>query len=428
MIDIRRHGFFVKLFSSAVLMQAMLSGASLCVGMLLIRHAANAQYGYYVLISTAILLMTSIQGAYIQPSLVIKLTRSSDDASERGNFVGSLYRGQQKLLPILAVVAIVITIVARLVDFFDSVEMWVTIAGIFAITANLIREFFRMVLLAYRRPGDVIRSDIWYVAVLISGAAISIFLPIPAAATAIALALAAVISGGYQRRALYRFEPWNPKASTGALKEIYRTGIWAVVGAVIHWTFTQGYNYLVVGVLTVDDVAAIAATRILMMPINLISTGVSSFMFPTVAGWLNNHKTTVVLKRIYLFTTGLVLMAVVYLMIVWEVRDWIFSTLLKKHFEHRDMLLFLWSMICIVMVLRDQLGYTLIAHAHFRRLSVVAAVSAVLAITTSYFLMLSMGQPGALIGILVGEGSSVICVIVMAILDARHESPMTVTQ
>ena len=85
-------------------------------------------------------------------------------------------------------------------------------------------------------------------------------------------------------------------------------------------------------------------------------------------------------------------------------------------------------MICIVMVLRDQLGYTLIAHAHFRRLSVVAAVSAVLAITTSYFLMLSMGQPGALFGILVGEGSSVICVIVMAILDARHESPMTVTQ
>jgi O-antigen/teichoic acid export membrane protein len=219
-------------------------------------------------------------------------------------------------------------------------------------------------------------------------------------------------------------EPWNPRGERGALKGIYSVGVWAVAGAAIHWSFTQGYNYIVAGMLSVNDVAAIAATRILMMPVNLVSAGVSTFMFPTVASWLKDHRVPVVLKRVYLLTVGLVLVAVCYLLVLWLLRDWIFTTILKKHFENRDVLLVLWSVICIAMVMRDQLAYTLIAHARFRRLSAMAAVSAVVAISTSVVAMQRYGQPGALIGILIGEGLSVIGIVIMALRDAREVSPV----
>jgi O-antigen/teichoic acid export membrane protein len=205
---------------------------------------------------------------------------------------------------------------------------------------------------------------------------------------------------------------------------MYSAGAWAVAGAAIHWAFTQGYNYIVVGVLSVDDVAAIAATRILMMPVNLISSGVSTFMFPTVAGWLKQHRVTSVLKRVYLITGGLVVMALGYLIILWFLREWIFTTVLKKHFEHRDILLMLWSVICITMIMRDQLAYTLIAHARFRQLSALAAVSAVVAISISVIAMKQYGQPGALIGILAGESLSVAGIVIMAVRDARLVSPV----
>ncbi len=419
MIDFGRHGFFVRMFSSAILMQALLSGANLCVGMLLIRHTTNAQYGYYVLISISILLLTSIQNAYIQPSMVIKLTRAESDARERSDFIGSLYRDQRKLLPVLACGLVGIAVISRLLKLIDTALLWVVIAGACAVTANLFREFFRMVLLGYRRPNDVVRGDMLYVVVLIVGAIGAIQLSFPAAAMAAVLAIAAIVGGGYQRRSLLTNEPWNPLSASGALTEIYSAGIWAVAGAAINWMFTQGYNYIVVGVLSVDDVAAIAATRTLMMPVNLISTGVASFMFPTVAGWLNHNHIWIVLRRVFVFATGLVLLAVVYLLILWVLRDWIFTTLLKKQFVHRDILLLLWSVICILMVLRDQLVYTLIAHVKFRQLSALAAICAVASISISFYAMKHYGQPGALYGILSGEALSVIGIVIMIVMDAK---------
>jgi O-antigen/teichoic acid export membrane protein len=419
-LNIRRHGFFVRMFSSAILMQALLSGANLCVGMLLIRHTSNAQYGYYVLVSITVILLTAVQTAYIQPSLVIRLTRSKDDPQDRANFVGSLYRDQRNALPILAAIGVGIAAICWVFNLVGTAELWVISIGAIAITASLFKEFFRMVLLAYRRPNDVVRGDAIFVVVLVSGAAIAIFTPIPAVITVSGVALAAIVGGEYQRRSLQKLEPWNPRSHSGALKEIYSAGIWAVAGSAVHWAFTQGYNYIVAGVLTVDDVAAINATRILMMPVNLISTGLATFMFPTVAGWLSHHRIGMVLRRIFLFAAGLVLLAMVYLVALWITRGWIFEVILRKHFEHRDGLLVLWSAICILMVLRDHLAYTLVAHARFRLLAGLAAISAAIALVTSYFAMRIYGQPGALMGILIGEALNVVGIVALSIFDARQ--------
>ena len=46
----------------------MLSAANFAVGLLLVRRSTDMQYGYYVLVTTAVLFATTFpQGAFIQP-------------------------------------------------------------------------------------------------------------------------------------------------------------------------------------------------------------------------------------------------------------------------------------------------------------------------------------------------------------------------
>lgn len=406
-------------------MQALLSAASLCVGMILIRNASDAQYGYYVLITNAALLMTSLQSAYIQPSVIIQLNKADVDQHQQGAFIGGLYREQRALLPVLAVLGVILSTVLWYLGVIDSGLLMVIIAGTAAVVATLYREFFRMVLLAYRRPHDVVRGDTIYVVLLVAGAWFAVHTSVPAVAAAVSLMLAAIAGGFMQRHSLWRFSPWSAGAR-GVLRSIVVVGFWATAGAGIHWAFTQGYNYLVAGVLGVNAVAAIAATRILMMPVNLISTGINSFMFPTVAGWLQHHPVMTVFRRLLLLAAGMVVVAVVYLGVLWLLRDWIFDTILRKQFARRDTLLALWSVICVMMVMRDQLLCILAAKAQFRRLSVVALISAVVSLVVSYFAMQQYAEPGALVGIIAGEIISVVGIVVLtmrAAAAAPSEAP-----
>ena len=240
---------------------------------------------------------------------------------------------------------------------------------------------------------------------------------------ALALAIAALVGGSLQRRSLRAHEMWNAEVSTGVLKQIYVVGIWATAGAGIHWLFAQGYNYLVAGTLSITSVAAIAATRTLIMPVNLVSTGISSFMFPTVSSWLQQHNPSLVLKRLGLLATGLVMIASIYLAFVWIFRDWIFSNILKKHFAQQNLLLGLWFAVSIAMLLRDQLLYILVARARFRLLSGVTLASAILSLSTSYFAMRRFGDAGALCGLLLGEVISVIGLVVMSLRETSLPNP-----
>ncbi len=403
MIDRLRNSIFIRLFSSSILMQALLSGANLCVGLLLIRRTTDSEYGYYVLVANTMLLLTGLQNAYIQPSLVYCVTNTNNDRATRSQFVGGLFREQRTLLLMLACVLSATAPMLWAFNVLSQQLLLIVIAGAVAGVFMLYREFFRMALLAYRRPGDVLKGDALYVAVLVIGTLIATRLPTPAALTALALGLAALIGGSRQCKSLQQHEMWDTSGNPGALRQIFNVGMWAALGAATHWVFAQGYSYLVAGTLSVASVAAIAATRTLIMPVNLISTGISTIMYPTVAGWLQKQTPKTVLRRMLLMAFALVLLASTYLLLVWVCRDWIFDSLLKKHFEQQHQLLVMWFAIGIVMLLRDQFCYVLACRARFRAMSTLTFCCAVLSLIISYLAMRKFGELGALWGLLIGE-------------------------
>ncbi len=414
---------FVKMLSGNIAVQAILSASNFIVGLFLVRRTSDAQYGYYVLISTSVLLSTTLQGAFIQPPMVIRLTRSN--LEERGNLIGGLIRDQVRLLPLVALAAILTATVLGFRGKLGVPLAAILFGGTAAVLAALRREFFRMVLFAYRRPHDVLKADFVYCAILVVGAYCATLSPFPAAIAALTLALASLVGSQLLSRALWRHEPWNRTAPGGILREILPQGGWSAFGGGVHWLFSQGYNYLVAGTLDVTAVAALAATRLLVMPVGLLSTGIGTFLLPTVSKWSTDHSAIKVLKRLSFFASGLVVMAGLYIAVMWFARIWIFEDLLKKTFAQRDELLLTWSAIALVTAFRDQIYYFLVTRARFRLTSTITLVSAIVSLSTSLLAMHALGVIGALVGLLVGEAFNVVGIIFFSVREAQ-KSPKSV--
>jgi O-antigen/teichoic acid export membrane protein len=412
-------GTFVRKLSSAVVVQALLSIGNLAVGLILIRFSSDAQYGYYVLVLNALMLVTSAQSQFMGPAMVQRLTRL--DRAGRSEVIGSLYRDQKRLIPLLGLSATVITGILWTTGYLTGHTAMLVLASAAAGLASLNREFFRMVLFAYRQPNDVLRVDFLYVIALVAGAAIATFFSMAATVSALAMFLAALGGGILLSRALWRHEPWNPRAMGGILREFVPIGAWTTAGGMIHWTFSQGYNYLIVGTLDVSAVAAVAATRLLMMPVNMLSTGIGSLMLPTASAWLQESRPAVVFRRLVLLSLGIAFIALCYLGVVWTLRDFIFADVLHKQFVQRDLLLVLWSLIFILMVFRDQLLFLPLARARYRPLTFLSLGCAITSLTVSYLAMRHVGAMGALIGVLTGEAINVAGLISMSIIEINRE-------
>lgn len=409
---------FVRLFGSAVTTQALLSAASLVVGLLLIRWTTDTQYGYYILASGALVLASSLQNAFFNPALATRINRLDDTG--RSNLVGGLYREQRRIAIALGSLAAVAAAALWFVGILDSRTGPLVLATVAAAIALLNREYFRMVLLARRRAYDVLRSDLCHVVLLVGGVLLATLSASPAATAILALGLAGVASGLVLARALRRVEPWNQAGAPGILREIAPLAAWSTAGAAIHWTFSQGYTYLVAGTLDLGAVAAIAATRLTVMPVSLLSSGIGLLMLPLVSRWLHEHGTPRVLRRLLAISMALVGASLGYFALVWLVRDWIFNAILHKQFGQRDELLVLWFVIFLVMVVRDQLIYFVAARGRFRALSALALLSAVLSLTVSYWAMREWGAAGALIGVLLGELLNLGGVVMLSFRESRR--------
>jgi len=413
----RRHFAFARLLSSAVFSQAALSAASFMIGTILIRNTSDLQYGYYVLAANALLLLVSLQNAILKPPLAIHW--SGLDRRKRGELVGGLYREQRRLLPALCAAAAGSALLLWYGHVLDGYAGPLVIATAISALAILRREYFRMVLLAYRRPHDVLRTDMYYVGMMVTGVLVAIFTRAPALVAVVTLGLGAAVSSSLLAQTLKRSEPWSVPARPGLLRDIAPLAVWSTAGAAVHWIFSQGYIYLVAGTLDVAAVAAIAATRLLLMPVNLLSTGIGSLMLPLASGWLQQHGAGLLLRRLCLFAAGLAAATLCYVVAVWLLRDWIFADVLKKQFAQRDTLLALWSAIFLVVVIRDQLLYLPAAQGRFRVLTALTLVSAVVSLAAGYWAMLHFGTAGALMGLLVGEVISLTGVVVIAVRATR---------
>lgn len=412
---------FVRMFSGAVLNQALLSAGNFLVGLILIRRTSDAQYGAYVLIMTTIMLLSPLQAAFIQPEMVARMTTYG--RPERATLVGGLYRGNLRLALAVGSMGLAASLMLWLGGFVPEGTAAIVAGGAVAVAATLYREFFRMVLMSHRRPFDVLRGDFVYTAMLVAGAICATFTGFPATVAGLTLGLAAVCGSLFLARSLWRFEPWDVPGRAGLLGEMAERGTWAAVGCGIHWTFTQGYSYLIAVFASIAAVAGIAATRLVLMPVVILSTGVSALMLPTASMWLHQLGPRALMRRLALVCLGMAVVTVGYTGVVWLLRDWIFDVILKKHFADRDQVLLLWAAVFTVVAVRDHIIYLLLARGRFHILAWLAFGCAALALALSYVGLQLWGASGALVGMLAGELVNLTGVLMLSRIEMGRVIP-----
>jgi O-antigen/teichoic acid export membrane protein len=411
---------FARIFGGAVISQALLSVINLLTGLILIRRVPQAQYGYYVLIAGAAPLLAQLQNQLVVPLLTSRVTIAADE--ERKNYVGGLIREQRRLLAIVAAVGLIVCCLVWFGGGLPTQTATILVVGVTAALATLFREFFRMILVSYRRPFDILRADVVYAAVLIGGIWLATLTRTPAALSALALAGASVVGGLLLMYTLWRHDPWFEPGASGAFAKSVHLGIWSATGAAIHWLFTQGYSYIVAARLDVSAVASIAATRLLLSPLGVFSIGISTVMFASSTLWLKNHGTRGLLRRLLLFTLGMSCVSITYVIVMWLTRDWIFLHILKRDYPQRDLLLGIWSLVFFCTVIRDQVIFLQIAKGHFKRLAGLTFFCAVFGVCVTFVAIRQFGTAGGLLGLLAGEIANVVGVMVMAVHDMRADA------
>lgn len=409
--QIRANNGFMRVFAGGIVNQILLSGASFLTGLLLIRGTTETQYGYYVLIMATVPLLAQLQAAFLQPPLTSTVTYAAE--SDRRSYMGGIFAGQRRFLAWAAITGLTLCIVARLAGWLGDAEFLIYVASVLATAAWLFRDLFRMALNSYRRPFDVLRADFVFAALLIGGAYGATLCKSAAALAALSIAIAALAGGLLLHRMLWHHDPWSRNGDPHALRQSLKVGTWAALGAGIHWTFNQGYNYVVAANLDVAALAATSATRLTLMPIGLFSLGISGLMFPTASLWLKHHGRAGLLRRLLAFSFAMALLTIVYIVVLWNVRDWVFLHVMRRDFPQRDLLLKIWALTFLSTIVRDQIIYFLIVQDRFKLLAGLTFVCAVIGVSVSYVAIQYLGPAGGPLGLMAGELSHVVGIMLL---------------
>ncbi|HME41158.1 MAG TPA: hypothetical protein VKG63_19540 [Steroidobacteraceae bacterium] len=390
-------------FSFAIFDQVVLSASNFLVGFVLIRYASDHDYGLYVLVQSTLVLVVSMQNAYLTGPIAILTPKLPAD--ERWQTIGSVKRVQRRLLRAAAVPLVILPLLGYLSGILDGLLASVMVAGIFAVWAALRREYLRSVLLMYFRPQTLLGADTVFAATLLAGvaAAISIGRDVVLGATC-ALIGAGWAGAAAAHRSLANDQGgWQEERTVTIWPQIRSLGFWAVVGSTIWWVLAQSYSYLLATRLDLTAVADVNATRLLLMPAIVLTIGIGSLLGPTAPTWYAQLGIHRLVRRLLMIMVVVGLLEMTYFAAVWFGRDWLVGGVLHKHIHDLDRLLVLWTGVAIIGLCRDVLQCALIAMGRLKSLAWQVGVSAAIAVVLMWYGVGWWGAPGVLIGMIVGE-------------------------
>ena len=220
-------------------------------------------------------------------------------------------------------------------------------------------------------------------------------------------------------RELARAPGLHGQELSGLWRELAPLGGWAMAGWLVYWSFSQGYNYVVAGTLDLAAVAALNAVRLLLMPANLMVSGIKQLLLPMAARWHQSLGLDPMLRRLLGFAAVVMVLSLIYFGLLWLLRDWVFEVLLKKRFADRDQLLLLWMLMFLISGLRDLLMTGLLVRERFRSMTGLSSVAAVLSLLTCWLGTQYYGVAGAILGLVLGEAINLLGVLWLTIRERR---------
>lgn len=395
-------GGLLRFFSLGVIDQALLSATNFGVGLLLLRRTDDVDYSLFVLATSTFLLMVGVQNSVVCGPAAVLATKKDDDS--RLAMIGTLMRRQFIYwIPISLLSCFGFWLAGR-VGWLDGVQTQVALLGALALLGVLLREFARELWVLYSHPRQLLIFDALYCGLYLLMAFAVTGIASPATpAVLLGTGLVSVLTALSSWLAFKRLEGWAQQPYPQAMTEAWRLGRWGLAGCVITWLHTQGFYYVVTGVLGVQAVATLAAARLLLMPVNLMVTGIGQLLLPMATGWLHAQGIRAMSRKILMLAAISLGCAAAYFVVLWWLREWIVVEVLKREVTDMDESLLLWGAVFGLRSLRAMVMVILQAIERFDSLTYLAILSTAASLSVGYVGIVHYGATGALVGLIVGE-------------------------
>jgi len=414
-----RHLLFSGVFrhtAVAFVDRLLLSITHFAIGILLLRHAQAADYGLYVLAQSALLLAFFVQSALITIPMTVLAPKYATDDKRR--FVSTLAQGQYLLwLPLCVVVAVTALLLNRYWGLASDSTHMILIVDI-VLLAVLMREFIRCAFFVYLRPDMVLYIDAVYGGLTIAAAYMATAMSAtPALHTLMGIGLANLVSGLAGWILFHRYVGWHLTWQTTALSRVLAHGKWALLGVSVTWLQSEGFLYLLGALKGTSAVASVSASRLLLMPIIILTTSFESIVKPRGAAWLVTGEQHKLEQSLIWLTVGALAISALYMVgIMWS-GERLAAMVFHTQFSDMRLLLGLWGAVLLCKICSTNLNILLQILERFDVLFYIALVSAAISLTFGYVTIQHYGAPGSLYGLIVVE---VIGIAAMGLWLYRH--------
>ena len=386
--------------SATFLDQLLLSGQSFLIGALFVALATKTEYGAYLLLASALLLVTSAHNALICTpftSVVSRLEGYERTRARDGFFLLQL-QASAVLAALFAAGTWILTAGQRHPDPLLAFAIGLAVLGTCA------RDFRRTEYFLGEDLRGLLFTDTLYVAtgLLLLGAGAWMGHGLGAALALAAVGAAGLLTG-LRRTTRDRDDVLGLRLASRAWTLARDQARWTFPWTLVSWCQNSSYPYLIALAASAAAVADAGAARLILMPVTLFSVGWNRLFFARAGRHLGRGSRgqvwTLAVRGAALLGAIVLLYGIAALLLA-SFRS---GALLPVSYRHLSGLVLAWSLYFLVTTVRGVGSAALLAHQEARRLFRISAFAAAVSLPVALLLGRAVGPGGLIAGIAGGE-------------------------
>ncbi|MFZ6773768.1 lipopolysaccharide biosynthesis protein [Undibacterium sp. SXout7W] len=405
-------GFHKKFLSSSILSvidQGMLSALNFAIGALLIRLVNKDDYGLYGQLYAGGLLVGLVVDSWIAGPLTTVASAVHENTRKR--LLRRYWYRQIFWTLAMAFLAFAAVEFLPAVTHYSN-KSWL-LGTVFAayLIGNGLREYSRTVGFIQSDIPSVLRQDVLYAGLVVSGLAIIYtFFQVELVAVFIVLALSSLLcilltlKHLMARTTAIDVDDAEDMQVLASHQETIRGhGRWAVLGVIVGWLSNYSYVYLSGAWLGLSAIADLNASRLLLMPIPLAVAAWSRVARPE-ASRLMAAQNWAGLRKLTLLSIGVIeLVVLAYVIVLLLALPWLEDYVIGSKYSGLDPLVMLWGGYFAVNAARWVGTSWLSSGGAFRSMFILGSVTLALVITITSVSIPRWGSAGAILALIAVE-------------------------
>ncbi|MDC9511377.1 hypothetical protein [Pseudoalteromonas sp. Angola-4] len=370
---------------------AALSASNFILSLFVIRELGDSNYAIYMNIFSMLMLLSTLQNAFLNTTLSVKYAKINVHKTKLNKASSLCY---------VANVVYLIFLVPVIFLMF-KLNIFLVISVYLAFVFYLSRELFRIYNYVFDRRKLIVISALISFMVTLLGLIAPILVDFKVVKLSYIYSVIALSGVIGLIILIYRCKFTVPSAAEikSTLNDIVDVGRWSSVGSLATWAQNNSYTYLATLIVGLEATAALAVSRLIIMPINLVASGIYMAEKPQWAKLFSidkkqlrdkSKKTTAIMIVFVLCYLSLVLIALplIEALLKVTINLWILLT---------------WFLACLIQSFKFSNSNILIVSEDFKYMALMGVEVSFLGVLLSTLLGFYFEAIGIVIGFVLGE-------------------------